>query len=224
MSGPKTVTVAGRLSYPTFTAKEAYDRSQKGKYPATDVASAKPDFQLLVTQAQWELFYNHVINEFFPYCIQQQAKGEKKDALDASEVAQLTAGLEDLSNQMFNTPAKPVYEKSKEMAPEAVATIKCIGPTGGDIELRAIVDDEDQLAVPDPDLLISKTNKKVLPLEQTKHRIYPGAYVASTLNLYAYHNGKHPGFSAGVSVAVFKANADPFGGSVAVDEDAIFMD
>lgn len=224
MSGPKTVTVAGRLSYPVFTAKEAYDKSQKGKYPARSVSEAKPDFLLLVTQAQWELFYNHVVNEFLPYCAQQYAKGEKKDALDPTEIQQLIEGLDDLPKQIFNTPAKPVYEKSVELAPEAVATIKCIGPTGGDIELRAIVDDEDQLAVPDPDLLISKTNKKVLPLEQTKHRIYPGAYVASTLNLYAYHNGKFPGFSAGVSVAVFKSNADAFGGSVAVDEDAIFMD
>jgi hypothetical protein len=54
--------------------------------------------------------------------------------------------------------------------------------------------------------------------------MYPGAYVAVTANLYAYHNGKPPGFSAGCSVAVFKADADRFGGGVAVDEDEIFMD
>ena len=42
-------------------------------------------------------------------------------------------------------------------------------------------------------------------------------WVAATLNLYAYHNGKHPGFSAGVVAAVFKRDGDRFGGVVAVD-------
>ena len=54
--------------------------------------------------------------------------------------------------------------------------------------------------------------------------MYPGAYVAVTLNLYAYHNGKLPGFSAGASVAVFKADGERFGGGTTVDEDEIFLD
>ena len=62
-------------------------------------------------------------------------------------------GCTDLENQTFNTPAKPVHEKTAELAPEAVATIKVIGPKGGDIEQKAIVHDEDELAVPDPDLI-----------------------------------------------------------------------
>ena len=96
IDSPKTVTIYGRLSFPTFTAKEAYDKSQRGQYPAKDVASAAPDFMLLVKQDQWELFLNKVVNEFLPYCAQQHAKGEKKDSLDPNEVKQLIAGLEDL--------------------------------------------------------------------------------------------------------------------------------
>lgn len=220
-ASPKTVTIYGRLSFPSWTAKEAYDLSQKGQYPAKDVASAAPAFMLLVSQAQWEKFHNHVVNVFLPYCLEQHNKGEKKDALDPKEVKALVDGLSDLPNQLYNTPAKVVHEKSAELAPDAVATIKAIGPKGGDIELKAIVNSEAELSVPDPDLIQFPA---VRPINATVHQMYPGAYVAATLNLYAYHNGKHPGFSAGVSTAVFKMDGERFGGSVAVDEDAIFLD
>lgn len=224
MTGPKTVTIYGRLSFPTFTAQEAYDRGLKGQYPAKDVASAAPDFLLLVGQAQWERFKKHAVEEFLPYCVEQEKKGEKRDALTAKEVKALIEGLDDLDNQMYNSPAKPVHEKSKDLVPDAVAAIKCIGPKGGDIVLKAIVSDDKELAVPDPDLLLSPQNKKVVPIGNTIYQMYPGAYVAATLNLYAYRNGKHPGFSAGVSTAVFKMDGERFGGSMDVDPDEIFMD
>lgn len=75
--------------------------------------------------------------------------------------------------------------------------------------------------MPDPDLLNFPVIK---PINQTVHSMYPGCYVAVTLNLYAYHNGKHPGFSAGANVAVFKADGERFGGGVTIDEDEIFAD
>ena len=219
---PKTVTIYGRLSFPVWTAKEAYDRSQKGSYPAADISSAAPDFQLLVEDKQFEKFMNHVENELFTYCIQQGAAGEKRDVLDANEVKKLLEGLQgDLADQTFNTPVKAVHEKTAPLAPEAVAAIKCIGSKGVDLELKAIVNNEDELAVPDPDLI---TFPVIKPINQTVHSFYPGCYVAATLNLYAYHNGKHPGFSAGVSTAVFKADAERFGGGVTIDEDEMFMD
>ena len=219
---PKTVTIYGRLSFPTFTAKEAYDRSQKGSYPAADIASAAPDFQLLVEQAQFDKLMNHVENVFFPYCIAQHAAGEKRDVLDKAEVKKLLDGMKgDLADQTFNTPLKPVHEKTAPLVPEAVAAVKVIGSKGVDMELKAIVNDENELAVPDPDLLNFPVIK---PIHQTVHSMYPGCYVAATLNLYAYHNGKHPGFSAGANVAVFKADGDRLGGGVAVDEDEIFAD
>lgn len=219
---PKTVTIYGRLSFPTFTAQEAYERSQKGQYPAKDVASAAPDFLLLVNDTQWAKFLKHATEVFLPYCAEQSAAGEKKDALDAKEVKALIDGINgDLADQVYNTPAKPVHEKSQELDPDAVATIKCIGPKGGNIELKAIVNNEAELSVPDPDLLSFPAIK---PIGQTIHDMYPGAYVAATLNLYAYKNGKHPGFSAGVTTAVFKMDGERFGGGTDVDQDEIFLD
>ena len=219
---PKTVTIYGRLSFPTFTAKEAYDRSQRGQYPAADIASAAPDFQLLLEQPQLDKFLTHVEDVFFPYCVKQEQAGEKRDVLNAGEVKKLLEGMKgDLAEQTFNTPLKPVHEKTAPLAPEAVAALKAIGNKGVDIELKAIVQNEDELAVPDPDLL---TFPVIKPIGQTVHSMYPGCYVAATLNLYAYHNGKHPGFSAGVSTAVFKADGDRFGGGTSIDEDEIFLD
>lgn len=218
---PKTCTVYGRLSFPTFTAKAAYERSLKGQYPAADVASAAPDFQLLLEQAQLDKLVTHVTGEFFPYCLEQSKNNEKRDVLDAKEIKALTEQLSDPFDGPYNTPLKPVHEKTAPLAPEAVAAIKVIGNKGVDIELKAIVNSEDELAVPDPDLL---TFPVIKPIGQTVHSMYPGAYVAVTLNLYAYHNGKHPGFSAGASVAVFKADGERFGGGTTVDEDEIFLD
>lgn len=219
---PKTVTIYGRLSFPTLTAKEAYDRSQKGQYPAADVASASPDFNLLVEQAQLDKLVAHVKDEFLPYCVAQEAAGEKKDVLSKDEAKKLLDQISDLSkDQTFNTPVKPVHEKTAPLAPEAVASVKLIGSKGTDIEVKAIVNGEDELAVPDPDLLQFPVIK---PISATVHSLYPGCYVAATLNLYAYHNGKHPGFSAGANVAVFKADGDRIGGGVSIDEDEIFLD
>lgn len=219
---PKVVTIYGRLSFPTWTAQQAYERSLKGTYPAADVASASPDFNLLVEQGQLDKLMKHIEGTFLPYCIEQSAKGEKRDVLDASEVKKLVEGLHGpLEDQTFNTPVKPVHMKTADSVPEAVASIKCIGNKGTDLELKAIATSEDELSVPDPDIIQFPC---VLPINKTVHSMYPGAYVATTLNLYAYHNGKHPGFSAGASVAVFKADGDRIGGGVSVDEDEIFLD
>lgn len=219
---PKNVTIYGRLSFPTWTAQAAYDRSQSGKYPAADVSKAAPDFNLLVEQAQFDKLMNHVKTEFLPFVVKRNADGEKKDELTQAEVddilAQLDAGKFD---GVYNTPFKMVHEKTVDSAPEAVASIKCIGNKGVDIELKAIVQDESELAVPDPDLLSFPV---IRPINQTVHSMYPGAYVAATLNLYAYRNGKLPGFSAGASTAVFKADGERIGGGMSVDEDEIFMD
>lgn len=219
---PKTVTIYGRLSFPVWTAKEAYDRSQGSKFPAADVSAAKPSFELLVEQGQFDKLMAHIENEFLPYCIQQHDAGEKRDTLDKAEVKKLLDGIRnDLADQTFNTPLKAVHDKTAPLAPEAVAAVKCIGNAGVDLEQKAIVTSEDELAVPDPDRIAWPA---IVPISQSVHSMYPGAIVAATLNLYAYHNGKHPGFSAGVSTAVFKADADRFGGGVTVDEDEIFAD
>lgn len=222
VKNPQVVTIYGRLSYPTWTAKAAYERSLKGKYPAADVASAAPDFNLLVEQAQLDKLVAHIENEFFPFLVQRHAAGEAKNAMPATDTAKLLDSIKgDLAAQTLNTAIKAVPEKSADLAPEAVASVKVIGNKGVDFELKAIVNGEDELLVPDPDLL---TFPVIKPIGQTVHSMYGGAYVAATLNLYGYYNGKHPGFSAGAGVAVFKADGDRFGGGVTVDEDEIFLD
>lgn len=221
---PKKVTVYGRLSFPTFTAQAAYDLSQKGQYKAKSVAEAKPHFQLLLEPLQEKKLRDHIEQVFLPYCIQQEAAGEKRDTLSAQEVKDITAQLnkDDLTG-VYNIPLKLINEKTTEMAPECTVNLKVLGNDGVDMDLKAIVNDEDELAVPDPDIIFSG-KPKIMPLNVSVHSMYPGCYVAVTLNLYAYHNGKIPGFSAGASTPVFKADGERFGGGQAVDEDEIFAD
>ena len=221
MANEKEITFYGRLSFPQLTAEGAYQRNLKGTYPTPDVASTSPDFSLLVTEAQWDRVRKHIEEVFLPYCAEQHKKGEKRDALSPAEIKVLIEGLEDLESQTYNTPAKPVSEKSALLAPEAVASIKVIGPKGSDFDQKAIVTSEQELKVPDPDIMSFPV---ILPINLTTHELYPGSVVAVTGNLYSYHNGKHPGFSIGANTLVFKRDADRFGGGAAIDADAMFMD
>jgi hypothetical protein len=218
----KNYTLWGWLSFPTLTAAEAYALSQKGTYPSADVASSAPHFQLLLSDAQWDAFEKHVVTQFLPYCEAQHAKGEKKDALDKKEVAALIEAFTgEPGSSPYNTPVKVINEKTAALRPDAVRAIKVAGGKGSDFEIKAIVNDDTELSVPDPDIL---DFPKVLPINRTTHKLYAGCRVAVTINLYAYHNGKLAGFSAGANTLVFKADDTKFGGGVDVDEDAIFMD
>ena len=49
---PRKVTIYGRLSYPTFTAQEAFELSQRGNYPVASPAAEKPGFMLAVEADQ----------------------------------------------------------------------------------------------------------------------------------------------------------------------------
>ena len=219
---PKSITFYGRLSYPTYTAQEAYDLAQRGQFQIKDVASAAPSVQLLVPQGQFAKVLTHFTDVFLPYCQKQHEAGEKRDALEASEVKKLVDSITgDLADQVYNSPIKLISDKTADLAPEAVAAFKVIGPKGGDFTLKAIVKDESELAVPDPDLLSFPT---IVPVNHSVHQFYPGCVVAVTAQPYAYRNGKLPGFSLGGDTLVFRADADRFGGGVSIDTDEIFMD
>ena len=127
----------------------------------------------------------------------------------------------DWEDQPPYIPIKPVDEKTLELAPEVVASIKVQGQASQDFTLKAIVNSEDELAVPDPDVLQFPIIK---PISATVHNLYPGCYVAATLNLYTYLSGKMPGLSAGANVVIFKADGERFGGGTEIDEDEIFAD
>lgn len=224
MSKPKTVTIYGRLSFPTLTAEQAYASSQRGSYPSPDVASSAPSAHLLLSQAQWERFHKHVTEEFLPYCVEQFKKGEKKDALEPKEAKLLTdAFTGDPEDSPYNTPKKTISEKTAALAPHAVASIKLIGNKGVDFTLQAIVRKEEDLNVP-----MAKADgvdlPALFPIKDTVFSMYAGAQVGATVNLYAYHNGKLPGFSASASTLVFRMDDERFGGGVDVDIDEIFMD
>lgn len=218
---PKTCTIYGRLSFPAFTAQQAFDRSQSGKYPAKSVAEAKPDFQLLVEPTQLDKLRSHITGVYLPFCVQRKQDGEKRDAFTAAEAKGLTEQLNDPEFAgVHNIPIKAMSEKSLELAPECVATVKVFGNAGVDLELKAVVNSDAELTVPDPDQL---TWPAIKPIDQTVHSMYPGCYVAVTINLYSYLTGKVPGVSAGASVAIFKGDNERFGGGIAVDEDEIFL-
>lgn len=220
----KRVTVFGRLSFPTLTAQQAFDRNKGGQFPDADVASAKPDFELVLSQSQWDKFTKHATEVFLPYVVENVAKGKMKiDDLEQDEADDLKATLlGDLSKQRLNTPAKAVKPEMLELVPDAVAVVKGIGPAGGEISVHAVVNSESELAVPDPEILAFPVVK---PINQTTHKLYAGCYATATLSLYAYRNGKNPGFSAKATSVVFKADADPFGGGGAdIDMDEVFAD
>lgn len=219
---PKNVTIYGRLSFPTFDYQQAVAKNAKSQF-AKDAADVTPDFNLLVEQPQLDKLKAHVLNEFLPYCLEQHNKGEKRDALDAKQVEKIVKLIEseDWESQPPYIPIKPVPEKTQDLAPEALASVKVLGNKATDIIQQAIVQDESELAVPDPDRV---DYPAILPIGQTVHSLYGGCYAAATLNLYAFVSGKLPGFSAAAGVCVFKADGDRFGGGVAVDEDEMFMD
>ena len=219
---PQTVTLYGRLSWPVWTHKQAVERNAKGKFPQPP-ENVTAEFNLLVDQAQLDKLITHLRDEFLPFTLAQFQAGEKKNALEPKQVDKLLKQLEaaDWESQPPYIPIKLVPEKSAELAPDAVAMIKIKGPRQQDIEQKAIVTSEDELVVPDPDIL---TYPVVRPISQTVHSMYGGAYVAATLNLYAFISGTLPGYSASAGVAVFKADGERFGGGVDVDEDEIFLD
>lgn len=218
---PKTVTIYGRLSFPNFSYQQAVARNANSKYPK-QADKVAPDFNLLVEDAQLDKLIAHVRDEFIPYCIEQGKQGAK-DGLDAKQAKKILDLLDskDWEDQPPYIPIKTIHEKTVELAPECVANVKVGGNAGVDIELKAIVNSEDELAVPDPDLLKFPVIK---PIGQTTHQMYAGCYVAATLNLYAFVSGNMPGFSASAGTAVFKADGDSFSGGVSVDEDEIFLD
>lgn len=219
---PQVVTVYGRLSFPVWTYAEAVARNPKSEYPKKD-EDITPEFNLLLEQPQLDKLVTHVRDVFLPFCLEQSKSGQARNALDDKQVAQLIKQLDDADweDQPPYISIKPVNDKTAALAPEAVANLKIKGPRGLDIELKAIVNDESELSVPDPDRI---KYPDVLPIHTTVHQMYPGAYVAATLNLYSFVSGKKPGWSAAAGVAVFKADADRFGGGVPVDMDDIFAD
>jgi hypothetical protein len=222
---PKQVTIKGRLSFPRFTHKEAVAANDKSKFKKADPNEVSSEFNLLIEQDQLDKLKDHILNVFLPYVEEQVAKKEKRDTLSAKLIQKIKDKIaqEDWDGSPF-LPMKPVSEKNAEAAPEAAASVKVTGPKGADITLKARVEDESQLVIPDPDILTWPT---IVALDKSVFQPYAGAYFAATLNLFAFESSSTiNGISAGANTAVYLGNLEGarFGGGVDVDEDDIFMD
>ena len=217
----RNVTLYGRLSWPVWTIAEAIARDAKSTYPAANKESVTAEFNMVLDQPQLDKFKRHVLDVFLPHCVQNSIDGEKRNAFTQAEADAIRKVVEsDWEDQPPYIPIKPVDEKTL-LRRLKDSGLRVVGPRGADVELKAIVNDESELAVPDPDVMSFPI---VRPIAQTVHSMYPGCFVAATLNLYGFLSGKKPGFSASASTAIFKADGDRFGGGVDFDEDEIFLD
>ena len=220
---PTTITIGGRLSFPVFSHAEAVERNSRSDYPIADPSKVAPEFNLLVERPALDKLKTHILDVFLPFCVAREKAGESRNALtkkDADRIAKLIE-TEDWENQPPYIPIKVVPEKTEELAPDALASIKVKGMRGQDLEQKAVVQSEDELAVPDDKIL---SYPVLRPIGQTIHQLYGGCYAAATLNLYAFLSGKVPGITASSSVCVYKGEGEHFGGGIEVDEDAIFED
>lgn len=208
--------IYGWLRYATWTAAEAFDLSQKGQYPKKDASESTPSVTLLLNQAQFDKM-KALAKKFVTAC------GDNYDAKDPKsfspkEIAELIDCYEgDLAAQSLNTPFKAVDETAGDVFPEAVAMVKLMGPRGGNISQEAAVMDESEMRVPDPQII---TFPQILNVSKTVHELSLGSLVIVKPTFYAYHNGRHAGFSGSVSTVVWREPGTPLsgGGRVSVDE------
>jgi len=220
---PASITLTGRLSWPVLTMAAANERNPKSKFPKADKDVA-PEYNLVLEQKAVDKLTNFLLTEFIPALRAAFKSGDAKyAAFDDKTVDKLQKAIEvgDWEDQPPYLFIKPVPEKTLAMAPEGVAMIKVSGDRGRDIIQKAVVRGEDELAIPDNDVLDYPVVK---PINETVHELYAGCVAGTTLNIYAYISGKLPGLGAGGATLAFKANADAFGGSAGLDEDALFLD
>lgn len=220
-ANPQTVTIYGRLSWPVWTMAQAIERNKTSKYPKADDRVA-PSFNLLVEQDQLDKLIKHVETEFLPWVEERGKSGEKRNALSTREIKKIKDLLSsrDWEDQPPFIPIKVVPEKSRDLAPETVASVPVGGQAGRDLVQKAIVRNEDQLV--DPASVSSFP--AVLPLEATTLSLYGGCIASATLNLYAFTAAGSPGFSASATTVVFREDADSFSGSIDVDEEDMLLD
>ena len=219
---PQTITIRGRLSFPALTMPEAIARNSTSAWPKKpeDIA---PDYSIVVEQTTLDKLVDHVKNVFLPYCLAQSNAGQKKNALDAKQIARLIKAIDsDWTEQPPYIAIKPLSEKTAALAPSAVASIKVIGNKLTNIVQLAIVRDAEELL--DPDDPNVTTFPAIMPINKTVHQMYPGCQVKATLNLYAFLSGTTPGFSASAGTLVFFGDDERFGGGGEIDEEEMFLD
>lgn len=225
-TNPQELTTRGRLSYPTWTYEEALKRNASSKFPkkADDV---RPNVQFLLTQSRADALIAHLKDVFIPWCVEQDKLGDKgKSRLTPAQAKKLTKILDEQDWEVDGVLGliKPVYEKTAELAPEAVLQLAVNGMKGQDLGKKAIVRSESELKNPLDDLVIPARGL-IMPIADTTLELYPGANVAATLNFFAFTAAGQPGIQASTGAVIFTSDNERFGGGGGViDEEAIFLD
>lgn len=222
----KKFNARGAITYSQFTMPQAIANNDRSSFPKTPDKIA-PTVQLLLDETQVDRIVAHIRDIYIPESIKRQAAGEKRDAFDKKQADKILKALEERGANGWEAeapylPIKQVYAKTLTVAPWAKATLSFTGTAGRDMEQLARVNNEDELKVPDPDIL---TYPVLKPIGQTVHELYPGAWAYATLNLSGYFtSNSNFGISAYANTVVFLEDRDRLAGGATLDEDDIFMD
>lgn len=226
-TNPKKLSVKGRVSFPRVKHSDAVAFAAKSKYDS----QKSPDqinssVALLLEPAQVQKIVDHVLNEFLPYAAQQNKTGDKPDnQLEPKYIEKIEKFLQagDWTDAPPNFPIKAINPKYQDQTPECTARLELKGPKGADIRVKAAIENDTQLLIPDPDLL---SFPAIVPIERSTFELYPGAYAAATINLYSYFSTNAIyGIGAGVNALVYLGSLEGErlgNGGNDVDEDDIF--
>lgn len=223
----KTVNMRGAITYSQFTMPEALAANERSNFKKDDTTKVAPTVQFLLDDVQLGKLTTHINDVYLPQAALNFKAGEKRDAFDDKAIAKIQKALAEGQDVNWDNtppylPVKKVYDKTLEVAPWATGTLKFDGSKGRDMELLARVNSEDELLVPDPDLLIFPT---VRPIGQTKHELYPGAWAYATIRLSGYYvSAGNFGISAYANTVVFIEDRDRLAGGGGLDEEDIFLD
>jgi hypothetical protein len=227
-AAPSPISIRGRLSYPLFSYDEAVANNQSGMYPTADKSKIKASYNLLLEQQQLDKVVAS-IRQFLPHAVANmgtlKVKDRPRNGLTQAEADKIEAILDsgDWADQPPYLPIKPLSEKSAELAPECVASLKIVATPGKDIVLKAKVTSDAELDVPDPDLIIPEKGV-ILPIARTLHELYAGCQAMTQIHFYSYAAGPNPGINASSGACVFRMDDTPFSAGSAIDEDALLDD
>lgn len=223
---PQEITIRGRLSYPNWTHEEALRFNAKSDFPKKP-EDVRPSVNMLLGQAQSDKLVAHLKDVFLPWCAEQHKLGPKeRSALKPGDVKKLDRILteQDWDVDKVLGLLSPVPEKTLELAPEAVVSVKVQGFKATDFKKKAVVRDASVLRNQLEDIEIPERGL-ILDLADTTIDMYAGCVVGATINLFAFLASGQPGITANTPAIVFLADAPTFSsGGSGVDEDALFMD
>lgn len=230
---PEPINIGGILSYPTWTAQQAYDSAhradsklQPNQRPAS-VDQAKASVQILLNQSQLDKVVAHLIDVVLPYALEQGADGKQSFALDQSEADLLIKNIEDQNwrAKLGIIPFQPIGEATQEKAPNAVVGIQAKSYKGGqNIIKQAFVTEELQL--------VSKPFVKpdIYNISDTVFDMVAGDFVKSTISFYVGVYNGNPTISCNTNAVVRWKEGTPFAGGgsdsagMLADGDDMFMD